>query len=291
MNKRSLNLGLVRNENRIDVFSCHSPKMGIGHMVRSEALSSHLRALGFRVRHFRNFDQAQFEGLIPRVRVFDCPAPAKELLKLSRLQGVRTLGLDYGESPAPDVVVSVMEHGSPLPGGKRYSGFEYAIIRDEIRHYTPRKDGYVVVSLGGSDILDMGPKIAAQLSAKGEKVVLVLGPLARQFKGQSNHLTLRNPKNFVQVLGNADWVVCNGGGTLFEAMSMEKPAYVVPQTAQEESVAAALMGLGGLLGYGSNLPPKLTEKKKVQVASSARNLIDGKGVNRVAEIVADLLHV
>ncbi len=273
----------------IEILSCHSPEIGMGHRVRSEALASHLGARGFRVKHLKSKRDLHMAKPVSQVRIFDCPENISGQLRESADKGVRTVGLDYGFSPPPDIVISVMEHVVPLPPGERYSGFQFAIVREEIRREVPRDLGYVVVVLGGADFRKIGPSVASQLAhGLAEEVILVQGALTEPHSGPSNYRTETNPTNFAQILAGADWVVCNGGGTLFEAMSLGKAAFVVPQTQKEQRIAATLKDLGAVIGFGELLDGQVSLDTKARVGASAKQVIDGRGVERIGDLVESI---
>ncbi len=185
-----------------------------------------------------------------------------------------------------DISVNVFSH-EPVKIGRTFVGYEYAILRPDIFDTSPERSGerYVVVCLGGADVTEMSSVFARQLLAHGLKPLVVLGPMsgARPETFPSGIPVLENPRNFLQLLANADRVVCNSGGVLFEALYLHKRCWVFPQTRYERNIADDLRTRGCILGVSAE--PRIDLNVFDAATPIRESPIDGKGASRIAEIV------
>lgn len=279
-------------------FEC-SPKVGLGHYRRTLTLAKEM------VSREHSVELISLTGFLPEdapiiysnkvkpdVIVLDVTKDLSTEIMSWKKSGVHVLGLDYfGELP-PDLVVSVFEHKAPLPDGKRKSGFEYILIREDIRQEKKNicDKGYVVVSLGGGDHLQQSVSVAEKLANRGCQVVLIKGPLACFEMAEHPQITvLESPSNFPQILAQSSWGVTNAGGCLFEMLCLGKPVHVIPQTTQEDSIAESFARKGSLLGVGmSSLKSysKLEQKRKSDLVDHG---VDGKGAVRIADEIERFL--
>ena len=271
--------------------------IGYGHIRRTLALAEELRNAGVEVRVLALSRQAellipqqpQYDGDAPVV-VFDSPSGVDDCMIRARMAGRCVVALDWFGDFEPDVAIVIYPHQSVRARFRSYIGTEYQIIRNAIVAQPRNVEGEgVVVMLGGGDVMGQGHAAAKQLSEQGLLVTLIQGPLASGPKEVNGYKVLFNPPDLPILLASSAWMVTNAGGCMFESMYLGKATVALPQTEAEQALACFGLKHGALLGIGKgHLRPYLREEIR-PVACAAAKLIDGKGAQRVAEIVGGLL--
>jgi spore coat polysaccharide biosynthesis predicted glycosyltransferase SpsG len=284
----------------VEIFCEGNDNVGYGHIRRSLTLASRLKKDGLDVRMKGLSESANL--LLPlskapnrraEIIIFDSPSDIDNQLLAAQKSNQITVALDWFGSTIPDVNIAVYPHKDVLATKMTYVGFEYILIRDEIalleRCENSRKDGGVLVILGGADALGQGHRVARYLSDKGLDVTLVQGPLAKSTKMELGFNVLINPPELPQLLKACDWVVTNGGGCLFEALTLGKAAYILPQSNAEMKIASFVFGKGAALGVGVDGLRKFDFNEIDQVQKKAATLVDGHGAYRISAIIKGLL--
>ena len=272
---------------------------GFGHIRRSQTLFHDLK---------QNINDVALYGLsadarerlvggsdyLPKAKVYLLDLPyATDQLANRLLNQAYVVGLDYqGDAPLSHGIYTFI-HPNQRTIEPKSSGFSYCIIRPEFKALKPVTKGSnnVLVTIGGADINNQSVAISNHLQQLGAKVSLVLGPFASE-EDLNVHTDIRlfkNPTHFPSLLNDSDWVVCNGGGTLFESRFLGKPCYVIPQTDAELRVANALAEKNELIGVGyTNLLSRrcLFPPDEFKTAPSC---IDGLGSQRIQQILMDFL--
>jgi spore coat polysaccharide biosynthesis predicted glycosyltransferase SpsG len=280
----------------IDLFCDGNHQIGYGHIRRSLALGARLQENGFLVNYIGLSEEAN--KLLPDatakgssvISIFDSITTSQDKVEQEKRAGKVTIALDwFGKEPTPDINIGVFKHHTNKTAKREFFGFEYTIIRDDILKLKSSEhslNDQVVVCLGGGDLLQQSHTVASSLVRKGYKVVLVQGPLARNIELSSEYEVLINPKNFPEILNLSSWAVTNGGGCLFEAMYLGKPVFVLPQTAEEVSVAQHVYSMKAVLGLGFNNLDLVHTDSKI-VCANAQKMIDGKGLDRICSLIQD----
>jgi spore coat polysaccharide biosynthesis predicted glycosyltransferase SpsG len=251
-----------------------------GHGVRVEALSEQGRAL---------LPSAPSDAGEADVLVLDLPYAADDWVRSARAPVV---GLDYTGEASPDVSISIWQRGTASGGGRMLVGLDYAIIGPEIVALAGRKDGdCVTVMIGGGDADGLAEEVALRLIGLGEsRVTLIEGPLAvvrRELPPSVRRL--RSPADLEQRMASCNWAVTSGGTSMMELMCLGKAIHVVPRTKFEEGLARQVLARGGLLGVGFESLALPTPERQAQVGAQAASLIDGRGAERIGDIIESLL--
>lgn len=274
---------------------------GFGHIRRSITLSHKLQEDGFLVSiiglspNARKFlPTPASQNLMPKVVVFDCPPGVGiDELKNVNTKYSMTVALDWFNSAAlPIVNISVFPHHPVLSLSKSFIGLKYILIRPEIQHaknqFLLQDNGYVLVSIGGSDLLNQGGTISNKLAALGYQVLLVRGPMNNDYATEPlapGVRVINDPSNFSELMAQSKFVVSNGGGCLFEALYLGKAALAIPQTPFEQRIIEFIQGAGGILGCGEKDLKFFTESEIVNMGIKAEKIIDGHGAARISSII------
>lgn len=285
---------------RVDILCDGSDQIGFGHIRRSSTLAEQLRKDGVEVRVVGLSNQA--EDMLPHVVeddrtasliIFDSPSGIDNLINSAHKRDQVTLTLDWFGKTIPDVNIAVYPHDEVRAKHQSYVGFEFIMVRDEIRlqgRVAPSNDvSHVLVVLGGGDVMGQGHSVARHLSDLGLEVTLVQGPLAKNVDEGENYRVLVNPPQLAEIMASCDWAVTNGGGCLFEMLFLGKATVVLPQTESEMKIASYVKERGAVLGIGQEevCPYQLDEI--LPVVLNANNLVDGHGAERISNIVQGLL--
>jgi spore coat polysaccharide biosynthesis predicted glycosyltransferase SpsG len=140
----------------------------------------------------------------------------------------------------------------------------------------------VVIKLG------VGVEICDNISKLSTDVTLIEGPFNKRRGKSTQFKIVTNPANLADRMANCLWAVTNGGSLMMEMMCLGKAIFVVPQTTQEKELADFVYSRGALLGVGHEKIEVPDQHQIEQVSTSAKKLIDGKGVERITRIVSDL---
>lgn len=226
----------------------------------------------------------------------------------------RCLALDWF-NPAwlPAVTMNLMDHrgqmrAAYLADGRPEDykeGPDYAIIRPGIlalRNIAPTAGSVhrIAVTMGGADPKRLTLEAVQQLhkmAAPDSSVTVIIGPLFSTAYEQEirnaapgNFEFLRNPTDFDQHLADADIVLCSGGGTLLESLSLGRPTVVFPQNEAEEAHAWFHAQVGACVFADSLRQILAGHGLRNSLVEKARRQVDGRGVERIAQAALELLH-
>jgi spore coat polysaccharide biosynthesis predicted glycosyltransferase SpsG len=282
----------------VELYCDGGPGLGYGHIRRARTLAAQLERDGVEVR---------LDGLSPvarsllpppgsgqgrsKVVIFDAPGGLDGPIAQAQAGGQCVVSLDWFGATVPDVNIVIYPHQEVRALRRSYIGLDYVLVRDEIASL-PRDTGVgqgVLIVLGGGDVRGAGHDVAGRISRWGLDVTLVQGPLASDTSPAQGYRVLVDPPGLPQLYAQCRWAVTNGGGCMFEAMCAGKAAVALPQTAAEARVAAWALRQGGLLGIGMEALRNFTGDEIGPVGTRGAALVDGRGAQRVSEIIRGVL--
>lgn len=288
----------MSSPSRVDLYCDGGPVIGYGHVRRAGTLAARLARDGVAVRLAGL--SAAASRLLPTptgpedeagVVVFDAPGGLDDAIARAQSRGRRTVALDWFGATVPDVNIVIFPHQEVRALRSSYVGLDYVLLRDEVASLPrdTREGRGVLVILGGGDVQGMGHDVAGRLSAQGLDVTLVQGPLARDIRPAREYRVLVDPPDLPELYAQCRWAVTNGGGCMLEAMCVGKAAVALPQTDAEARLAGWLQQQGALLGTGLQALRDFSWGEIAVVAARGKELVDGRGAQRVSEIVRGLL--
>ncbi|MDC0515599.1 hypothetical protein OAN99_07290 [Flavobacteriaceae bacterium] len=278
----------------IKILTDGNSKIGYGHLSRSKALyyfikykfPTSLEIISERSSKSSNI----FEN---KITIVDLPLGYdREILKEKKKTEILVC-LDYFGDVSIDYNIVIFPHTKPVADISTFIGLDYIILRKDIltikKNKNP-KENYFLVTIGGADINNHSISIAKSIYDQGFNVKVCLGPLYNfVLDNKYPFEVLNNPSNFHEVLNNASIVICNGGGTLFESLYLNKKCYVIPQSNEEENIAEYLLEKKLILGMGFNNFCAENILKIINEEINQEYIIDGKGVERIFEIIKKLI--
>lgn len=196
-------------------------------------------------------------------------------------------------------------------------GPTYIILGDEFARCGAQPRGFprvartAVVSMGGADQRGLTPRVLEALGTVEaiERCLVVVGPMcgdagAVRRAADASRLACRvvtDPPHMAPLLYGADLAVTCGGMTLYEAAAVGTPAIALPQVEPQMTEIEEFAQRGAALPVAGDLEPDLTDlaaaarglaanlTQRKEMSRCARALVDGRGAQRVAVAILDLL--
>jgi len=279
---------MLNSRPNLEIIFDGSKKIGLGHVKRSltlfnilkEKVNIQMKGLSHEASQFIPSNHAgRFN---PNIYLLDLPLYSN--FYFGELKN-KVIALDWFNSNIPDVNICIFEHAPILAKLQSYCSLDYIILRDEIRLFDKKKlkniKNKIVVCLGGADHLGQSVFVAESLLNYGYDVTLIMGPFADKKISSKKYTVLYDPENFASELAEAEYVMTNGGGCLFEALFFEKYVLILPQTEMELRVASKLATSNQIIGVG------IQDIKKIKTFNKRpfKKIINGDGVHKISEII------
>lgn len=199
------------------------------------------------------------------------------------------------------------------PPVKALFGLPYSVLAEEFRQYHQQKKIFsesletLLVTMGGTDPNNLTMQLARcfQRSSKKTAITFVAGPgfketpaLIKLTSSTDSFQVLHQPGNMAELLFHHQAVCCSGGVTLHEALAVGTPAFVISQVMAQQEKTRPLEKRGTAIDLGLakdfdsdkiSIIWELTKDQLESMSAKAKELVDGKGIVRVADEVISLL--
>lgn len=317
----------MRNSGKIFYLAAGSCRWGAGHLRRSYELIKTLRNSGATLQTVAfipyNKEKESFSSLIESydrcVHTLDEIGIVKadgivvdvntdfqpELFLWLKKQKIEVIALDWYQRSDGLAISTVNLRGGTL-------ALEHCIIREEFleafnsRDVSAAKYDAVVV-LGGGDLRGYINTISGFFEEDqtflNRKIAIVIGPIVNERdlrlpeSSSSSIKIFKNPDNIADIMAKASVGITNGGTTLMEFTMLGVPTIIFPQSYQEDKFVKSFIKNGcGILGSLEQIKfieqlQELWENEMLwkERSQKARSLIDGRGVNRIANVIANIL--
>lgn len=286
------------------LISSGGPNLGFGHIRRSLVFIEYLKSKGYQPQHLvlndinsmiSNFNLSSKLDL--KLLIIDSPLDCSELVLIARKSNIKTLTLDGNCRIGADFDISLDPRNKICDEISQFSGFQYTIISKKISRYRKNfklknisNTKKVTVAIGGGDVLNKGIATASYLAENGFEVSIIKGPYAKyKVSDDRKFLLIDKPRNIGKIISDSDWMVTNGGHTLFESMSLGKPCFVIPQTDRERNLARYFFKNELILGYADSLKTKNLVLPNKVCSGNAFSYIDGRGSSRIFKILEAII--
>jgi len=293
---------------KITIFCDGGLKIGFGHIRRSLSLYQLFKKNNYKTnilplsRYCKKFLPKKDIKSMSNLILFDGPYNQSNQKKLNKLKnsGKTIITMDWFGNFVPDYNIVIYPHKKVNAKLLKFIGLDYIIINQKFidfkKNINTKKTKFkklsnkkVLIMVGGGDILGLGKKNAEYLNKLGFKVTLVKGPLVKKKLYSSKIKIVNNPNNLPKILNQNDWIVTNAGNSLFEAIYLKKPTYVLPQSKEELRIAKLFKKKKLILGFGKKVKEIPSPKRVKNFYQSKENVIDAKGAYRILKVVNNLL--
>lgn len=218
------------------------------------------------------------------------------------------------------VIAPTIRPLNPAPGATlgvtHFTGHKYVLISPDIIRIQenavspqnpPRK---VLVTMGGADPGGLTSKVLSAIRALNNpniNWVVVLGPangqdklkFMRDYPAHIKYLegSEIGRAGFFAQLASSDAIITNGGTTLYETLTLGRPAIAIPQNDFEGDIIDILVEEKACVTTIENTSAKILETldmffddafDRSTLSENAKKLFDGLGVNRVAEMIVPI---
>jgi spore coat polysaccharide biosynthesis predicted glycosyltransferase SpsG len=286
-----------------------APGAGLGHLSRSSALAGVLRDRGADVRAIAlgATEPVERDGIAWEPGDLSAPGDADVVV----LDSYRTPSDDAEALAKKAHLVAFHDQGEPIAGATLVistvfdearpgilGGLAFAPIDPAFRARArprPQEARWVLVTTGGTDPSGIGATVAADLAGDFERVSLVRGPQASgDVPGDVEPI---RGGSLVEPLTRCDLVVTAAGVTLLEACAAGTPA-VALVVADNQRPGAERLAREGAIALVD--PPDARAAadaaralaadplRRRELSVRARNLVDGRGLERIAERIEAL---
>ena len=262
------------------------------------------------------------QDFAPSVVINDLPLVEETYLRSLARLGAVTINLvdtlDDLERVSRDAqfVISVMNEDRETPEGF-YGGPAFAILR---RHFQRRERAFrekpakILLTFGGADPQALTLKVARALAplTKDVEVLSIAGPAfphtlmfeaLQRTLGQRLPLVRGEDVQIADLMLDADLVLCSGGMSVYEIAALGTPGVVLAQNAREDRRMREFSRFGTIdyLGLGVDVDEPLILDavrrlladitRRQAMSAKGRELVDGYGAARAAEIVLEQVQV
>jgi len=215
-----------------------------------------------------------------------------------------------------NVYATSMDYQSGISDTEFLLGTDYVLLRDEFAQIgnrtLKREVKNVLVSVGGSDPLNLSPKIVQALAEVpcDFEIKVIIGPGFQNLKkiaesaGKARKPVelLHDVKNIATLMTSCDLAVTAGGTTLYELSCTGTPAVVLLQADNQVTAAAEMARKGAVINLGmgdkvsvSKSSSTITEicadwEKRWEMSKKGQALVDGYGCRRCAYKILQKFH-
>lgn len=193
---------------------------------------------------------------------------------------------------------------------QHYSGAKYVILKKAFEKYGIKKKQIkreaksLFICFGGSDRNNITQKVVNIIQNMDINILIVVGimysyynELVKDIKEYRNIQIKRNAHNMDELIYDADLAIISGGTLLYETCAVRTPAIVICQNREQnreseffaENNAAINLGTFDNINEDTarNTILKLISDydKRELLSKNARQLIDGRGADRIVNII------
>lgn len=246
-------------------------------------------------------EQENFDAVI-----YDSPKVDVNILKNLRKRTKILIALDFFnyQNEDVDIIINLFSHNRTEINefkGILYEGVQYCILKSEV--LTQRNESVtisqnkprILITFGGEDPNSNTLQVLKNINFREVDVSVIIGYLNKD-RGKiidlySQRIRLIKPTLEIgQLMASSDIVVCGGGTTLLEAIYLGNPIIAIPQNKLERDFIDSIRKTTPLFKL-EDLPMLISKAKdlgfRLSIEERFKNCIDGKGKERIEQIMLD----
>lgn len=322
------------------------PDIGYGHLVRTGALAEELLSRDHDVTYTTTTPQPAREVCPKEVAIVSLPSRSDPDPFLNQLgvvgpdlvftdaypidteyqHAVRSevplvvLQDDARHAICADLFVNVNLYAQSLdyefvgPEPRTCLGTQYVLLRDEIRQFATAEPLWrdspqrALVTMGGSDVADITPKVVQAFDGLEIRVDVIVGPgysdtQEQAIRAAASECTadtrlVRDPDDLPRRMFGADFAVSTASTTTYELLALGTPIVSCPVVDNQCRIARVLRNQNlaivvnpddGVPRFKSAIDQYLQDQDfRQQRRITGRDLVDGRGTERITETLEDL---
>lgn len=291
-------LNISKKNKKILILTHTNKKIGRGNYVRSKNLCLYLKMKKISFDLIVNKTENEIIKLIYKINynliMIDTNQFKIPFLKLL-ISRFTVICFDNLQKIKPHYNILIHEHFKTYVQVEKFIGIKFINLRKQIIDNKPKMKvknfkKEVLICLGSGDIKNQGIKIAKYMLKNGFFVTLIRGKYndsldLHQYKNLNIKINIKNIQSYFKKF---NFVITNGGTTLFENLYYRNQVYVLPQTKHEFVIGNSFLKKKQILGMGFINFYKFNIKKYPNFYVR-KNKIDGKGSNRIINTIENIL--
>jgi len=260
-------------------------EIGKGHLYRTKAISRELAKRGHSVANIE--DDVLYSDL--DALVIDHIHSQKEIIMRAKQAKIKVILIDGAVEDVALVDVSISAMYNPIA---QFSGLKYVCIPTEGRtnyYSVGRKSKNVFVAMGGFDANNIAEMIVDALGGIG-LYAIVAKSINHDFAPYSN-MEFFEEENYYDAMNECTIAVTNGGLSLFQLLYYGMPCVAIPQYKHQSKNISFVSGCCvKCMPEKDEIKEKVKflmddEYAKIDFSIFGSNVIDGKGCERVCDII------
>lgn len=223
---------------------------------------------------------------------------------------VCNIGYPITHTTAIDSMADLAVYGGELIERPRHNrmlcGSEYIQIDPAFSQCIPDYNGHILIVMGGADPHNLTIGAIDGLRKSGRSIVAIRGPaadfpIAASFYAPPSPTFIDSPQSLLPYMHGAALCITSVGVTAFEALAAGVPVVLTGWSEQHMETAAKLMELG--MAYNAGIWSTFSGKgcqagamyflddivRWRRASLAGRELVDGRGAERVADVILGLL--
>ena len=198
------------------------------------------------------------------------------------------LTFDYFSNHAhPDLNISVLEQFDEPRPYSNYVGLEYCIIRkDFLKHkILIEKPKNIFVYIGGSGYKELVTSISSKLAAVDYKVKLVRNQNSDSLDNISPNFEVHYlPENIIDLMNSSEFAITSPGLATMELLYLQVPSVLCPLNNLHERFTDYFIENDYAICRFDDF--KSIDTARIEkVRNTIRNVIDGKGLERIIQLI------
>ncbi len=273
---------------KILIIFIHNQKSGLGHSKRMNSLyiSFKKKKINCTIKKIKKkMDIKKIKFNPYSTIIFDLNFRIKDKIKDLKKQNKTVITFDYFNYDNQDANFSVFEQRKNIKG-KRFAGFKYSLISEEIKNIIPNKKGDKdSIAIFGGQKFKIKNKVIKELISKTDFKLNFFNNEKKKSNLRINYFKRDCMKHHINKF---KFCITNCGISLLEAIYLKKIVFVLPQTKNEKNFANFLISNKIALDCVKNNKFSLTSIKLKSMSDRVSNLIDGKADQRIIKTIKNL---